>query len=406
MDSNLSSAFPDTSAQNQDKVNLISTTADESVNSVTAVDTSLFNAIVEEAVHEPTEEDKAEAALLDAARNLKISVYDDIPADVNTLSINGVDTFAREGLHFSKAKAKQGKTSMLAIYESAYISPKGEVFKIRRIGDTPYRVRHFDTEMKPYDTQQFKRQVLHLAGCTEEDVGDNYATVNMRGIIDNKMKKDMIEAVIKHDRADVVVIDGIVDLIDNFNEIDQSKELIAWLMYLANTYKVVLICVLHTNKNTMDHNMRGHLGTMSEQKCDTTTECEKDDKNGIVTVKCSCSRHRPFPEWAFTWDDNGNLVDADERRAEILRQSAEQSKAEREEASHEFWENRKQVMLSFIKDKGGCVSRRALTDHLMHKFALCRQSISPIITRWIKEGVILENGDVLQSSPQTCLFTE
>lgn len=365
-----------------------------------------LDALVNAADTAPTEQEKQQAGFLEAMRHLAISVHDDIPADVNTLRIGQTDTFAVEGLHFFKAKAKQGKTSTLAIVESAYIRINGSWGQICRIGDRPLKVRHIDTEQKPYDTQRFKRQVFHLAGITEEKAGDNYGIFNLRGIIENEQKRQMIEAMLIEDHPDVLVIDGIVDLINNFNEVDESKELIGWLMYLADKYKLVVFGVLHTNKNSMDHNMRGHLGTMSEQKCDTTTECMKDDNSGIVTVKCTSSRHCPYPDWSFTWDAYGNLVDADERQAELTKKKAEELKANRESKAQEQKEERKQKMLTIVKQHGGSISRSRLTNLLEKEFNVSRKTVSPLITDWLKEGTIYEADKMIQTFVHTTLFDE
>lgn len=362
--------------------------------------------LVKSVAEAPNEEEKARAEWLAAIRSCSISVHDDIAADVCTVRIKGVETFAFQGLHFVKAKAKQGKTSMLSIVESVFISQEGHWGVINRIDMRPLKVCHIDTEQKPYDTQLFKRQVFHLAGTTEEAVGDNYGIYNLRGIIDNEQKKAMIEAVVAADSPDVLVIDGIVDLINNFNEVDESKELIAWLMYLADKYNVVLFCVLHTNKNSMDHNMRGHLGTMSEQKCDTTTECVKDDNTGIVTVTCANSRHRPYPEWSFTWDEDGNLVDADLQRAELTRQKAEAQKASREQKAQELLDERKQKMLHLVNAHGGRISRSSLTELLEKEFKVSRKTVSPLISGWLEDGTIYEIDHMIQTSPQASLFDE
>lgn len=364
-----------------------------------------IDAEVLKAAEAPSEKEVAKQAHIEALRSMSISVHDDIPADVNTLRVKGVETMAYEGLHFVKAKAKGGKSSMLSILEAVYIGQSGRWPGIERISPTPLKVRHVDTEQKLYDTQVFKRKVLRMAGLSEEEAGDNYGIINMRRLVDNQEKMLLVETLLEADRPDVLVLDGIVDFIDNFNEIEESKHLIAWLMHIADAYRVVLFCVLHTNKNSMDHNMRGHLGTMSEQKCDTTTECEKEDKSSIVSVNCTCSRHRPYPEWSFTWDAEGNLVDAEEQRAAILRKHAEEQKAEREQKAAELRESRKQVMLGYLRSRGGSASRAELTDHLVAEFELTRQSVSPLITGWIREEVIYENGRSVQLTPQSPLFT-
>lgn len=367
---------------------------------------SELDEVVNSAAVAPSEEEKRYQTMVSTLNALSISVHDQIPADINTISIGGVDTFAREGIHFVKAKAKQGKTSMLSIVESVYISSSGQWGLLQRIGPQPLRVYHIDTEQKPYDTQCFKNRVLRLAGETEESVADRYGIYNMRGIIDNEMKKTLIEVVLKEKNPDVLVIDGVVDLINNFNEVDESKELIAWLMHLADEYKVVLFCVLHTNKNALDHNMRGHLGTMSEQKCDTTTECEKDEKTGLVVVKCANSRHRPYSDWSFTWDDDGNLVDAEEQRCEYTRKQAEALQLSREQKALELRTKRQNTMLSILEGHGGRIQRSELTQLLETAFGVSRKTVSPLITGWISDRIIYEIDNMIQTTSQGVLFEE
>ncbi len=388
------------------------TVADEQNHNYSVEDivTSLIEQSDEEAISisdVPTDEQLHERALLDILAGHAISVHDDIPADVNTLSIGGVDTFAREGLHFVKAKAKQGKTSALAIIESVYISSNGGKWGLlQRIGNSPLKVRHIDTEQKPYDTQQFTNKVFNMAGTTEDEAGDNYRVYNFRTETDNDRKKELIYTMLKHDPTDVLVIDGVVDLMDNFNEIDDSKNTISWLMQIATEFKIVLFCVLHTNKNIMDHNMRGHFGTMADQKCDNTLECEKDEKSSIVTVKCTASRHRPFPKWSFTWDNDGNLIDAEKQRTAMLLRQAEETKAKREKDAQKVNESRKDTMLSILNAHNGSMTRAEMTTELKRVLSLSDSSVSPLITAWVNDKVIFQYGKIIQNSSQLDIFNE
>lgn len=363
-----------------------------------------LDAVVLGAESAPTEEMVMRQNQWELIEALSISVHDDIPEDIDTLKIKGVATMALEGLHCVKSKAKQGKSSLLTILTSVYIGNNGRWSGIERIGEKPLSVCYVDTEMKPYDTQRMKKQALKLAGITEEEATGIFRAVNMRSILDNNEKKQLIELILEEDNPDVLIIDGVVDLIGNFNEVDESKGLINWLMHTADRFKVALFCVLHTNKNAMDHNMRGHVGTMLEQKSDTVTELFKDAETGLVTVKCTCSRHKPYPDWSFTWDNQGDLIDADEQRADIAKKHAEDVRAERERKSLETKEARKQSMLSVLRSAGGSMQRRILTSRLEQEFSLSRQTVSPLITEWIKDGVVFENDGLIQSTAQTEIF--
>lgn len=354
-----------------------------------------IDAIIHGAAAQPTEAERQRQQLVAHYQKCYISVNDPISPDVNTLTIGGVATCAREGLHFVKAKAKQGKTSGLCIVESVFVGPFGQWGQLRRISDAPLKVRHIDTEQKPYDSLCFKRQMLRLAGISEHEAADTYRIMNLRSVMDNRVKQALIETMVQEERPDVLVIDGIVDLINDFNDVEQSKALIAWLMHLADEYHLVLFGVLHTNKNEADKNMRGHLGTLAEQKCDTTLECEKDDQHGIVSVKCAVSRHRPFPVWHFTWDTQGNLIDADMMHTEV---SSKTSRKQQQQAEDE---QRQQRMLEVLRDHGGKMLRTALSELLQKEFDRSRSTLVTWISTWVQKGVISERHGMVFLPPKT-----
>lgn len=365
-----------------------------------------LNAIVDSAAKQPNAVEQRQRYLAQLIDAMRISVNDNIPADICTLRVGTVDTFAREGLHFIKAKAKQGKSSALCILESAYLGPSGLWGCIQRITPNPLKVIHFDTEQKPFDSQQFKRQVLRLADTTEDALGSCFTVVNMRSIADYQLKQQLVEWMIQNEHPDVVVIDGVVDLMGNFNDLDESKFIINWLMALADKHKCVMFCVLHTNKNVADNNMRGHLGTMCEQKCDTTIECIKDVQSNIVTVKCAIARHRPFPEWAFTWDSYGNLLDANEQRAKQTLRLAEAAKAQRAIKARETQDQRIHIMLQTIYCHGGSIDRKELVMLLMDQLGINRHSASVYISSWIKDNIIYEANHRIRVNPQIELFDD
>lgn len=64
----------------------------------------------------------------------------------------------------------------------------------------------------------------------------------------------------------MAVIDGVADLLEDFNDVGQSSEIINSLMRLSAENDVAIINVLHTNKRKDDSDMKGHLGTLLLQK--------------------------------------------------------------------------------------------------------------------------------------------
>ena len=87
--------------------------------------------------------------------------------------------------------------------------------------------------------------------------------------------------------------------------LDQSNDLIQWLLQLTAEYGCTIVSVLHQNKAKEDGNMRGHLGTELLNKLTDCFEVSKKDGKFIVT--CTDSRNVPCSDFAFSIDAEGNF---------------------------------------------------------------------------------------------------
>lgn len=120
--------------------------------------------------------------------------------------------------------------------------------------------------------------------------------------IDERLK--VIEEVIKTEKPNIVFIDGIRDLLNDFNDIRESNNLIQKLLRWITEYRCTIVCVLHQNKNN-SREMRGHLGTELLNK---VTDCfEVRKKGGVFTVSCTASRNAPCPDLAFSINEKGDF---------------------------------------------------------------------------------------------------
>jgi hypothetical protein len=82
----------------------------------------------------------------------------------------------------------------------------------------------------------------------------------------------------------MVVIDGIADLVRCANDEAESIEVIDELYRLAGIYKICIICVLHFIPSRMK--LRGHLGSELQRKAAAILSIERDeDRQQISVVK-------------------------------------------------------------------------------------------------------------------------
>lgn len=345
--------------------------------------------IINEAAALPTEQEKEREEMLMELNKHLISVEDEYPPEVCLLIVDGVPFFAKGDVSAIKAKQKQGKTNAISIMVAAILCGKWGQLKCALKNA---RVMVIDTEQKPADTQLVYNRTLALAGLPKKDIFDRFRTFNFRAL----SREDKIKALklaIMDFKPDIVFIDGIVDLMGNFNEVDDSKQIIEELMRLSTKevsgIDIAIVCVLHTNKATDDHNMRGHVGTMLAQKSGTVLEVHKS--NGIITVSNSDSRHKEVPDWSFRFDDNGNIIDASQERldiqAEIRRKRADEQLEQAEKVKRE----RLEVLAKIVNEAKGCIKRSDLKQALISALKKSNATIKNYMRAWIDEGVIVED---------------
>ena len=56
-------------------------------------------------------------------------------------------------------------------------------------------------------------------------------------------------------------VDGIRDLVNDINDGVLAQEVMEELLHLATERNCCIVCVLHQNKGSEDHNLRGWIGT-------------------------------------------------------------------------------------------------------------------------------------------------
>lgn len=216
-----------------------------------------------------------------------------------TLEINGVPTFPRGDIQGVKAKAKQGKTHVILCLMTAML--KGEFLSIKSRLTKP-KICYFATEEHLRSLHKLTKKVHQLCGWDIDSNNEVFKVYTLRSQ-NPKERSEYIEECIWEDEPDVVFIDGIRDLLYDFNNIQESNELVTSLLRISEECDCAIVNVLHTNKGYSDSNMRGHLGTELLNKCSDVFEVEK--KDNVFCIKETDCRNISTGEWSFSLDDDG-----------------------------------------------------------------------------------------------------
>lgn len=223
--------------------------------------------------------------------------YDKPIALIQMIEDNGIkkDILTTSNISCTIGGAKSKKTFFATMIISSLLGCKE--FAIN--GDLQnLKVVLFDTEQAHYHVQKISSRVKKLVG--------NLIKIEifaLRPFMPEK-RLAMIEHYLKMKKGkySFVIIDGIVDLLYDFNDLHESKTIATKLMEWSANYNCHINTILHTNKD--NGFARGHLGAELMNKSETVFRITKEDQN-VSIVNCEMSRNAGFNEFRFGIDENG-----------------------------------------------------------------------------------------------------
>ena len=281
--------------------------------------------------------EETESYFLDATKNYPEPYY--------MLEYNGVSFSTLGGIQALSGQKKNGKTFVLAQLMAAILGTDIEKSRteeflpglrvpertIQYLRDKYKNPKYFptvlyvDTEMEKLNSAKVLRRVHYLCGWPLDQPCNRFHVLWLRSVTDvkdsqgnvkeraYKKRYRLIRQAIEILNPDAVFIDGIRDIIGDFNDNAESAALVGELMAIAEKRHICIWNTLHMNPrpgNDDDSKMRGHLGTeLGNKITDTLVSIKSKDNNGVVfTVKQQDARGKDMEDWKFeVTDEAGQL---------------------------------------------------------------------------------------------------
>jgi hypothetical protein len=182
-----------------------------------------------------------------------------------TLSHDGTP-FANLGeLHVITGKSGHGKTSFMSMVMAAILKGSYGGLKYELHEEIPFPVvLYIDTEQGKEDTIALKNRICTLAGLDYRKPQTQFKIVRLRDTVDATKRWSQILKVIWEVRPTVVFLDGMLDIVKDYNNQEECQPIIRECMITATKYDISLWCVLHENP-TFDK-MVGTLGSVLQRK--------------------------------------------------------------------------------------------------------------------------------------------
>lgn len=228
-----------------------------------------------------------------------------------TLSHLGTSFAKRGDLHIVGGKAGHGKTAFMSQIMATILCGRFGGMQCEIQGEEP-SVLYIDTEQSIDDTIAIKNRVCTLAGIPYDRPSDRFKVARLRETTDAVERYKQILQLIYDIKPTVVFIDGLLDIVRDYNDQNECSEIIRELMAVSTYYNQSMWCVLH--ENPMTDKLVGSLGSIAERKVTEVFIIRKHKgphtekrfatmPSVFFEVKQTKARGKDQEDWYFTVED-------------------------------------------------------------------------------------------------------
>ena len=137
-----------------------------------------------------------------------------------------------------------------------------------------------DTEQSVFD---FARQVKILKySLKSKSLPGNFNAYLFRKYEPEQIIKSILELMTTK-KPKLVILDNITELVNNPNDIPESKKFIQFLKRITDEFNCVIICILHLSKSNLS--TLGNLGSYADRAAQTTLKVTMDKDTQISTLE-------------------------------------------------------------------------------------------------------------------------
>ncbi len=244
----------------------------EKAQAKSAKSTPLFN--VEAIADALAQNSFSEQLAKSVADALAVSNIENVPDEEEPQSlfnINGVEVLPRQSVSVVAAQKKSGKSNFAGLLMAASAHPGHEILEgAVRSNEGQIKILNIDTEQPLRDARRTLRRAMKTASYSyaEQWQAHGITSLSIKDILPNlgqiKERMAAVEVAVLLSRPDLLIIDGIADLLDSINDETATKALLQWLDHLSVKHDCAVVGMLHLNFGSQK--IGGWAGTIMAKK--------------------------------------------------------------------------------------------------------------------------------------------
>jgi hypothetical protein len=189
-------------------------------------------------------------------------------------------TIATSGNFITLTGLPKSRKTTFAVFGIASALTGKSFFDIKVNLNEDEKIVLFDTEQSIYD---FSRQMKMLKkAINKPSLPDNFKAYLFRKYDPVDVLNSMYY-VIKNNLPKIIIIDNLTELVINPNDVSESKSVIQFLKRITAEYNIVVICLLHLNKNNLMST--GNLGSLADRGAQSVLKVTLDKDLGVSTLE-------------------------------------------------------------------------------------------------------------------------
>lgn len=274
-----------------------------------------------------------------------IPTWDNQPPElVPVIKLNGKPILTKENITCIIAKEGAGKSSAMEAITSACINSDSDNLGFTSSAE---RVLYIDFERTKNDVWKSFRRVMIRAKIEKPNEVETQKIASLRSFSTASQRKEEIEDLIIEHKPELLLLDGIGDLVDDTNSLEQVIEVKNWVRYITDSHNLSIITTLHPNKGS--NNPRGHIGSEMLRECEGVLLIRvNDDETRTITTDFEHGKGRNSgkAEASFVW--SSEKLSFISTQTVVKKEKPKTKKPFPSDLSNELWEK---VLTIVFEDK-------------------------------------------------------
>lgn len=139
-----------------------------------------------------------------------------------------------------------------------------------------------DTEQDTNDIASNLYRLKKQIGLKTFKGVENFSVYSVSELEPKKIISFINELFVQQDGIGLMVIDGLLDLINDMNDVKESRELLHQIKHWTTTNKCLIVTIIHQSKST-GYSI-GHLGSFADRKAQAVLSVDKEPKDDNIST--------------------------------------------------------------------------------------------------------------------------